>query len=160
MEKRRRFQRLRSPALSSLMTDFCQLSLDGFRWDWGTSVRSRLKIKAAWFKLSSSIEGVLFALSVGIKIASPQAVQVRIHFPRKTSSVAPQWGTWLRTHHWSREIQRKKEKRKKHSTGLDSNPWPLCHQPCALPLCYSPCPAKTLGMTGAAIFDNLIKNTR
>ena len=43
-----------------------------------------------------------------------------------------------------REIQRRREE-KKPNTWRESNPWPLCHEACAvyhcaLPLCYNRCP--------------------
>ena len=81
-----------------------------------------------------------FTPSMHIKLASPQAAQLNIHFSRKISSDAPLWGTWLRTHHCWIERDTEKEKRKKPSTQRDLNPWLLCHEACALLLCYNHCP--------------------
>ena len=50
---------------------------------------------------------------------------------------APPWGTWLRTLHWWRNINRDKRNRKKKNKGQDPNPRPTDYEAYALPLCYN-----------------------
>ena len=73
--------------------------------------------------------GRFFTQSVLIKLASPQAAQLSIHFSRKISSDAPLWGTWLRTHHWWIERDSEKEREdKKAQYPARFKPRPLCHE--------------------------------
>ncbi len=89
---------------------------------WGTYSRSSRPV----------LRRMTFFACVQIKLALSQASWLCI-FWRKISSVAPPWGTWLRTlYRWDR-------KEKKPSTWWDSNPRPLCLDACALPLCHIHC---------------------
>ena len=79
---------------------------------------------------------VFFLNSVLIKLATPQAEQLCIHFIWKISGVTPLRGTWFRIHRWMKEW----DKEKKPSTRQDLNPRPPDHKASALPLCYNCCP--------------------
>ena len=64
------------------------------------------------FKISgggmAKSENVASTKFFGQMVVSSQATQLSIHFLfRKISSVAPLWGTWLRTHYWGIEIEEK-----------------------------------------------------
>ena len=100
---------LSSLSLSSPYASLSSLSSLSYRVGFGhekkENARRRNRKRADWpkrpFSLSKMLYAFFFAQSVLIKLALPQAAQLSINiFLRKINSVAPRWGTWLRTHHW------------------------------------------------------------
>ena len=75
-------------------------------WRPSPSMKPGSRVSSNLCHVSRHISPDFFAQSACIKIASPQAARIRIFFYRKTSSVAPSWGIWIKDtllRGWKRE---------------------------------------------------------